>query len=341
MTDSQGAALAFFYSSEFRRKWSKVHTNGRGGEEYFAFWGFTLSEHIRNLLLSLIAFVFKTRLIFASNTNETQFECVCIMNSATAGVLRTHCEVKDILPQSTVEDSLLWFLELFNMSADVVRFDKLLSMQMVSSIDRLERTKSPAFGSLHTNSDFYALYRCIRAQRDDNASARILTGYELSTDSLCRLTRSLKASKHKVRAVESQLAHAQSCLRAKEAELRTLQARETDARRDESSRMNAGRLILALKHIGDLSEATALKLLQALRFRAVPVNELIMTRFGNSTSTQEPQEVLVQDTQTPREGVRILQRVPQGPEPHRVSVQAFGIEGEAAVGEFDAHGETF
>ena len=131
------------------------------------------------------------------------------------------------------------------------------------------------------NSDFYALYRCRRAQRDDNASARILTGYELSTDSLCRLTRSLKASEHKVRAVESQLAHANSCLRAKEAELRTLQARETDARQDESSRMNAGRLILAFKHIGDLSEATALKLLQALRFRAVPVNELIMTRFGN------------------------------------------------------------
>ncbi len=191
------------------------------------------------------------------------------------------------------------------------------------------------------NSDFYALYRCRRAQRDDNASARILTGYELSTDSLCRLTRSLKASEHKVRAVESQLAHANSCLRAKEAELRTLQARETDARQDESSRMNAGRLILAFKHIGDLSEATALKLLQALRFRAVPVNELIMTRFGNSTSAQELQEVLVQDTQTPREGVRILQRVPQGPEPHRVSVQAFGIEGEAAVSEFDAHGETF
>jgi len=105
--------------------------------------------------------------------------------------------------------------------------------------------------------------------------------------------------------------------------------------------MNAGRLILAFKHIGDLSEAKALKLLQALRFRAVPVNELIMTRFGNSTSAQELQEVLVQDTQTPREGVRILQRVPQGPEPHRVSVQAFGIEGEAAVSEFDAHGETF
>lgn len=144
-----------------------------------------------------------------------------------------------------------------------------------------------------------------------------------------------------MRAVESQLAHANSCLRAKEAELRTLQARETDARQDESSRMNAGRLILAFKHIGDLSEATALKLLQALRFRAVPVNELIMTRFGNSTSAQELQEVLVQDTQTPREGVRILQRVPQGPEPHRVSVQAFGIEGEAAVSEFDAHGETF
>ena len=144
-----------------------------------------------------------------------------------------------------------------------------------------------------------------------------------------------------MRAVESQLAHANSCLRAKEAELRTLQARETDARRDESSRMNAGRLILAFKHIGDLSEATALKLLQALRFRAVPVNELIMTRFGNSTRTQELQEVFVQDTQTPREGVRILQRVPQGPEPHRVSVQAFGIEGEAAVSEFDAHGETF
>ena len=120
-----------------------------------------------------------------------------------------------------------------------------------------------------------------------------------------------------------------------------MQARETDARQDESSRMNAGRLILAFKHIGDLSEATALKLLQALRFRAVPVNELIMTRFGNSTSAQELQEVLVQDTQTPREGVRILQRVPQGPEPHRVSVQAFGIEGEAAVSEFDAHGETF
>jgi hypothetical protein len=259
MTDSQGSALAFFYSSEFRRKWSRVDTNGHGGEEYFAFWGFTLSDHVRNLLLSLIAFVFKTRLIFASNTNETQFECVCIMNSATAGALRTHCEVKDILPPSTAEASLLWVLELFNMSVDVVRFDKLLSTQMVSSIDRLERTRSSVFGSLDANSDFYALYRCIRAQRDDNASAKILTGYELSTDSLCRLTRSLKASEHKVRAVESQLAHANSCLRAKEAELRTLQARETEARRDETSRMNAGRLILAFKHIGDISEATALK----------------------------------------------------------------------------------
>jgi hypothetical protein len=35
------------------------------------------------------------------------------VSSATAGVLRTHCEMKDILPPSTAEDSLLWFLELF------------------------------------------------------------------------------------------------------------------------------------------------------------------------------------------------------------------------------------
>jgi hypothetical protein len=55
----------------------------------------------------------RVQLIFASNTNEAQFECVCIVSSATAGVLRTHCEMKDILPPSTAEDSLLWFLELF------------------------------------------------------------------------------------------------------------------------------------------------------------------------------------------------------------------------------------
>jgi hypothetical protein len=41
--------------------------------------------------------------------------------------------------------------------------------------------------------------------------------------------------------------------------------------------MNAGRLILALKYIGDLSEATALKLLQALRFLA-PLSTLTEVR---------------------------------------------------------------
>lgn len=214
---------------------------------------------------------------------------------------------------STTEEALVWMLELFNMSADVLRFDKLLSAQMVASIDRLQQLDSQAFGNLRAgaNSDFYELYRFKRAVRDDSVSAKMLTGYDLCADSLCRLLRLLKTSEGKVQVAQAHISHVSNCLRVKEGELLAAQARETEARRSESSRMNAARLVLAFKHIGDIPDATAAKLLQALRFRAVSVDELVKTRFGGGA--HERQEVLVHEAHP--EPVRILQRVPPGPEP--------------------------
>jgi hypothetical protein len=325
MSEAQGAALAFFYSAGFRRTWPRACTHGKGSEEYFGFWGFTPSQHVRDLLLTLVRFVFKTRIIHAANTNATQFECVCVVESTTAAALRALCE-KSAGPAtpSATEEALGWLLELFNMSADVLRFDKLLSAQMVSSIDRLQQLDMPAFGNLmhSANAHFYELYRFKRAVRDDSVSARMLTGYELCSDSLCRLVRLLKISEGRGHSLQTSLSHANTCLRALQAELRAAQAREVEARQSEASRMDAARLILAFKHIGDIPDAVAARLLQALRFRAVSVDELVRTSAGRSAAACGPQEVLVPAALLPAallpaapapEHVRILQRAPPGP----------------------------
>jgi hypothetical protein len=344
MSEAQGAALAFFYSAGFRRTWPRACTHGKGSEEYFGFWGFTPSQHVRDLLLTLVRFVFKTRIIHAANINATQFECVCVVESTTAAALRALCE-KSAGPAtpSATEEALGWLLELFNMSADVLRFDKLLSAQMVSSIDRLQQLDMPAFGNLmhSANAHFYELYRFKRAVRDDSVSARMLTGYELCSDSLCRLVRLLKISEGRGHSLQTSLSHANTCLRALQAELRAAQAREVEARQSEASRMDAARLILAFKHIGDIPDAVAARLLQALRFRAVSVDELVRTSAGRSAAACGPQEVLVPaalppaapapETRTPTEHVRILQRAPPGPAApeHRPELHARCVAPEA------------
>jgi len=222
MNPAQCSSLSFFYSTVFRTTWSKFQIQRYGGEEYFAFWGFISEEHIRNKLLALVSYAFKTRIIIAANTKQGMFECVCTIDSTTARGLHAQYEANSgRLPAATAEDLLLWFLELFNMSADVLRFERILNLQMVSSIDRLEHAKSQLYGNLSSPvvSDFYELYKCKRAYRDDSIAARMLTGYELSTDSLCRLCHALRASQNKYNALKTQLASMREFARIREAEV--------------------------------------------------------------------------------------------------------------------------
>ena len=186
----QCSALSFFYSSRFRTKWSRLQVQRHKGEEYLAFWGFVSSAHIQNKLLALISYVFKTRMIIAANTKQGMFECVCAIENTTTSALRAqyeHC-CRTSTPAST-EEFLLWFLQLFNMSADVIHFDRILDPQMLASIDRLEHARSPLYGNLTSPalSDFYELYKWKSALRDDHATAHVLTGLDLSVDSLYRL----------------------------------------------------------------------------------------------------------------------------------------------------------
>jgi hypothetical protein len=123
----------------------------------YSVWGFVSSEHIRNKLLALISYVFKTRIIIAANTKQGMFECVCTTDSTTASALRAQYEPRcGKLPSPSTEALLLWFLKLFNMSADVIRFERILNPQMLSSIDRFEHAKSQLYENLTspTVSDF-------------------------------------------------------------------------------------------------------------------------------------------------------------------------------------------
>jgi hypothetical protein len=231
MNPAQCSSLSFFYSTVFRTTWSKFQIQRYGGEEYFAFWGFVSDEHIRNKLLALIFYVFKTRIIIAANTKQGMFECVCTIDSTTARGLHAQYEANSgRLPAATAEDLLLWFLELFNMSADVICFERIPNLQMVSSIDRLEHAKSQLYGNLSSPvvSDFYELYKCKRAYRDDSIAARMLTGYELSTDSLCRLCHALRASQNKYKAPKTQLASMREFARIREAEVQNLRTKQSD-----------------------------------------------------------------------------------------------------------------
>ena len=311
MNEDQSAKLASLLSMDFRKHRHKNSTTVYH-EEYFGFWGFTPSDYIRNLIMDVIELVFKPRILYTSNTNDTQFESICIIKSITAGALKVACDRNSISSfPTTNEEALLCVLELFNMSAGVIRFDKMLNAPMISSIDRLEQSHRSSYGNLkhHSNSDFYQLFKCKRSHRDENASAKILTGYDLSTDSICRLSRIIKAHELKIQNLEVQLSYTIKNMRANEAELRGMQAREGETRRNDASRFNTARLIVALKNIGDIPEATAAKLLQALRLRTVPVNELVKMRFGdNSQGACGVQEILVQES-PPQ--VQILQRPTQ------------------------------
>jgi len=311
MNEEQSAKLASWLSVDFRRHRQKNLATAYH-EEYFGFWGFTRSDYIRNLIMDVIEVIFRPRILYTSNTNDTQFESICIISSITTGALKVACD-RNSMPSlpPTNEEALLCVLELFNMSAGVIRFDNMLNAPMISSIDRLEQSRRSSYGNLkhHSNSDFYQLFKCKRSHRDENASAKILTGYDLSTDSICRLSRIIKAHELKIHNLEAQLSYTLKSMEANEAELRCLQAREGETRRNDAARFNTARLIVALKNIGDIPEATAAKLLQALRLRTVPVNELVKMRFGDgSQGACGAQEILVQEA-PPQ--VQILQRPAQ------------------------------
>ena len=315
MNPAQCSSLSFFYSTVFRTKWSKTQIQRCGGEEYFAFWGFVAEEHIRNKLLALISYVFKTRIIIAANTKQGMFECVCTIDSTTARVLRAQYETSSgSLPATTAEELLLWFLELFNMSADVIRFERILNLQMVSSIDRLEHAKSQVYGNLASPvvSDFYELYKCKRAYRDDNITARMLTGYELSTDSLCRLCHALRASQNKYRTLKTQLAIMQEFERIREAEVRNLRIKQSDFEESERARVKTARLVSAFHEVNELDAKTKTKLLEALGLSAVSLAQFVETRTKAGLDHLDLQEVLVRaDTPHPVSTHAVPEEVPE------------------------------
>jgi hypothetical protein len=316
MNPAQCSSLSFFYSTRFRTKWSKIQVQRYGGEEYFAFWGFVSDEHIRNKLLALVSYVFKTRIIIAANTKQGMFECVCTIDSTTARVLHTQYETNSgSLPASTAEDLLLWFLQLFNMSADVIRFERLLNLQMVSSIDRLEQAKSQVYGNLSSPvvSDFYELYRCKRAYRDDNIAARMLTGYELSTDSLCRLCHELRASRHKYTALKTQLASMREFARIREAEVQIMRTKQSEFEESEGARVKTARLVSALHEVSELDAKTKTKLLEALGLSAVSLAHFAETRAKAGLGHLDLPEALVRaDTPHPVSTHAVPEEVPEG-----------------------------
>ena len=303
MNPAQCSSLSFFYSTVFRTTWSKFQIQRYGGEEYFAFWGFISEEHIRNKLLALVSYAFKTRIIIAANTKQGMFECVCTIDSTTARGLHAQYEANSgRLPAATAEDLLLWFLELFNMSADVLRFERILNLQMVSSIDRLEHAKSQLYGNLSSPvvSDFYELYKCKRAYRDDSIAARMLTGYELSTDSLCRLCHALRASQNKYNALKTQLASMREFARIREAEVQSLRTKQSDFEESERARVKTARLVSAFHEVNELDAKVKTRLLEALGLCAVPLAQFVETRTKTGLDDLDLQEVLVRaDTPHP------------------------------------------
>jgi hypothetical protein len=56
----------------------------------------------------------------------------------------------------------------------------------------------------------------------------MLTGYELSTDSLCRLCHELRASRHKYTALKTQLASMREFARITEAEVQILRTKQSE-----------------------------------------------------------------------------------------------------------------
>jgi hypothetical protein len=102
---------------DFRRHRQKNLTTAYH-EEYFGFWGFTPSDYIRNLIMDVIEVICRPRILYTSNTNDTQFESICIISSITTGALKVACD-RNSIPSfpPTNEEALLCVLELFNMSA--------------------------------------------------------------------------------------------------------------------------------------------------------------------------------------------------------------------------------
>lgn len=308
MSESQSKTLSFLLSNDFNRQWQNT-SPANACEDYFGFWGFTSTEKTRDCIMHVIEHVFKPRILYTNNFDDTHFETICVVRGTTASALKCVFE-KCNFPESpaTNEEALLSILELFNMSSDIIRFDHLLNAPMVASIDRLQQAHGSSYGNLMhpCNSDFYELYKFKLSQRDENASVKLLTGYELSRDSMCRLSTLVKTQEANLRHVGFQLSCSLKTLKMKNEELQLMSVREDEARRNDVSRFNTARLVVALKNIGDISEETSTKLLQALRIRTVPVKEILKMKSGDRQHNMyATQEILVH---VPSPHVRILQR---------------------------------
>ena len=297
MDDAQRRALSYFFSSKFRTRWSRTQIQSQGREEYFAFWGFMPNELLRNKLLALVSYVFKTRIIVAASTRQTMFECVCVVDGTITTMLAKHFPRE--LPAST-EDQLVWFLELFNMSADVVRFEKILNVQMVSSIDRVELAQASRFGNLLSPaaSDFYELYRVKRAWRDDSTATQMLTGYELSKESVCHLSLALKSHERRARTMTFQIENMQGYIRSRDQELRDLSGVKAELLKSDAAREKTGRLVLALHVLGEVSTRTKKLLLAALGLCTLSPEQFSAEQGGARESSRalvKVQEILVRD----------------------------------------------
>lgn len=332
MNQNQSEILELLLSTNFHKQAHKPSTAGPS-EAYFGFWGFTPSEKIRNSIMHVIEHVFKPRILYTNNFDDMHFESICVMADTPTRALQDVFE-KYVVPRavSSNEDILLRVLELFNMSADIIRFDNLLNAPMVASIDRLHQARRMSYGNLthHANVDFYELYKFKLSQRDENASVKLLTGYDLSRDSICKLSNIVKAQESKLQRMELQLSCTLSTLKAREGELRVLNARESQSRRNDASRFNAAHLLVALKNIGDISEENTTKLLQALRIRTIPVHELVKMQIADQNQgVCMSQEILMQ---VPTAHVRILQR-PASNSTMREILQCSNAAHEAAAHE--------
>jgi len=73
----------------------------------------------------------------------------------------------------------------------------------------------------------------------------MLTGYELSTDSLCRLSHALRASQNRNKTLKSQLHHMQEFVHMREAEVHHLRSKQSEFEKCKSTLFKTARLISA------------------------------------------------------------------------------------------------
>ena len=108
----------------------------------------------------------------------------------------------------------------------------------------------------------------------------MLTGYELSTDSLCRLSHALRASQNRNKTLKSQLHHMQEFVHMREAEVHHLRSKQSEFEKCKSTLFKTARLISEPLKTPIKWTHTKTKLLEACRGR--PRTITFPVRLGNS-----------------------------------------------------------